>query len=123
MQVFNKVGQLTKYALLLWVILGYAAISVHAGENKAVTIVLGDEGPGGCELLGKVKGTSKEDENDKGDAPYTERLIKARKNLVAEAQKLGGDNVHVIHSNNTGRYEFPGMDKEIVFVGNVYRCE
>lgn len=122
MQVINKIRKPVKYTLLL-ILLGYAALSAYAEGNKPVIITLGDEGPGGCELLGKVKGSSKESETDAGDAPYTERLIKARRNLVAEAQQLGGNNVHVIHSNNTGKYEFPGMDKEIIFIGNVYRCE
>ena len=123
MKSFNKIHSLIKQTLLLSVVLSCAAISAYAGDSKSVIIILGEESPGGCELLGKVKGTSKEDENDKGDAPYTERLVKARKSLIAETQKLGGNNVHVIHSNNTGKYEFPGMDKEIIFIGNVYRCE
>ena len=86
-------------------------------------MVVGEQGPDGCELLGKVKGSSKENENGEDNTPYVDRLIKARNNLRNEAQQLGGDTVHIIYSNNSGRYEIPGGDKEIIFVGNVYRCE
>lgn len=123
MPVVYKIHAFIKPTLVLLAIFVCAIAPAQATDNKSVIIMLGDEGPGGCELLGQVKGSSKESEADTGDAPYTERLIRARKNLVTEAQKLGGNNVHVVHASNTGKYEFPGMDKEIVFTGDVYRCE
>lgn len=97
-------------------------VSAQPEEAKPVTITVGEEGPAGCELLGKVKGSSKDGEAEEDHTPYVERLIKARNNLRSEAQKLGGNNVHIIYSNNTGKYEIPGADKEIIFVGNVYHC-
>ncbi len=95
----------------------------QAEKTKTVTMVVGEQGPDGCELLGKVKGSSKENDSGEVNTPYVDRLIKARNNLRNEAQQLGGDTVHIIYSNNSGRYEIPGADKEIIFVGNVYRCE
>ncbi|UJP05383.1 MAG: DUF4156 domain-containing protein [Nitrosomonas sp.] len=114
---------LTKLIGLLLIVSGWGVAVVQAADTKNVVIMLGNEAPGGCELLGKVKGSSKENEADESSAPYVDRLLKARKNLVAEAKQLGGDTVHVIHSNNTGRYEVPGMEKEIIYIGDVYRCE
>jgi hypothetical protein len=49
--------------------------------------------------------------------------MNARNNLRNEAQKLGGNTVHIIYANNSGKYEIPGVDKEIIFIGNVYRCK
>jgi hypothetical protein len=105
--------------------LGCAEISAQPEEVKTVIIMVGEQGPDGCELLGKAKGSSKDGSTNEAEdhTPYIERLIKARNNLRNEAQKLGGNNVHIIYSNNTGKYEIPGIDKEIIFVGNVYRCQ
>ncbi|WP_292923881.1 DUF4156 domain-containing protein [Nitrosomonas sp.] len=100
-----------------------ANASVLAEQGKSVIIMVGAEGPSGCELLGKVIGSSKEGEVQADNVPYTERLMKARNNLVDAAQKLGGDTVHIVRSNNSGKYEVPGGEKEIIHIGNAYRCK
>ncbi len=112
-------------AVLVLIIIGSAEISAQKNEAKTVTIMVGESGFDGCELLGKVKGSSKDDPPDAGEdnTPYTERLIKARNNLRNATHKLGGNTVHIIHANNSGKYEIPGADKEIIFIGNVYRCD
>jgi len=114
--------QLIRNIFFSFIIIGCMEVSAQQEEAKPVTITVGEEGPAGCELLGKVKGSSKDGETGEDHTPYVERLIKARNNLRSEAQKLGGNNVHIIYSNNTGKYEIPGADKEIIFVGNVYHC-
>ena len=125
MSVSKEISQLIRKVVLALLIIGCAEVSAQPEDAKAVTIILGEQGPDGCELLGKVKGSSKESESEteEDNTPYTDRLIKARNNLRSEAQKLGGNNVHIIYSNNTGKYEIPGVDKEILFIGNAYRCE
>ncbi len=123
MSVSKEISQLIQRVMLALLIIGCAEVSAQPEDAKAVTIILGEQGPDGCELLGKVKGSSKESETEEDNTPYTDRLIKARNNLRSEAQKLGGNNVHIIYSNNTGKYDIPGVDKEIIFIGNVYRCE
>jgi hypothetical protein len=125
MSVSKEISQLIQRVMLALLIIGCAEVSAQPEDAKAVTIILGEQGPDGCELLGKVKGSSKESESEteEDNTPYTDRLIKARNNLRSEAQKLGGNNVHIIYSNNTGKYEIPGVDKEILFIGNAYRCE
>lgn len=122
MQVLDKASQRIINRLLL-VFLTFFAIPVYADDAKKVIIMVGEEGPGGCELLGRVIGTSKESETDTGNAPYIERLMKARNSLTAETFKLGGNTVHITQSNNTGKYEIPGTDKEIIHIGNAYRCK
>lgn len=122
MRVSKPLCQLIKNLLILLTIMGCAEVSAQPEESKAITIMLGKSGPEGCELLGKVTGSSKESEAENDTTSYTERLIKARSNLTNEARKLGGNNVHIVHSNNSGRYEIPGVDKEILYIGNVYRC-
>lgn len=112
---------INKFLMLLFVI-SCVEVYAQAEESKTVTITVGKFAPEGCELLGKVKGSSKDNETEDRTASYTERLIKARVNLTHEAKKLGGDNVHILHSNNSGKYEIPGADKEIIHIGNVYRC-
>lgn len=123
MSVSKEISKLIQRVVLALLIVGCAEVSAQPEKVKAVTIILGEQGPDGCELLGKVKGSSKESESAEDNTPYVDRLIKARNNLRSEAQKLGGNNVHIIYSNNTGKYEIPGVDKEILFIGNVYRCE
>ncbi|MBX9917741.1 MAG: DUF4156 domain-containing protein [Nitrosomonas sp.] len=130
MNVCKELNQLTQAAMFVSIILSCTGASAQTGEappqaekTKTVTMVVGEQGPDGCELLGKVKGSSKENDSGEVNTPYVDRLIKARNNLRNEAQQLGGDTVHIIYSNNSGRYEIPGADKEIIFVGNVYRCE
>ena len=101
-------------------------VSAQPQESKAVMIVVGKESPAGCKLLGKAKGSSNDEQTSKANedsASYVDRLMKARNNLINEAQKLGGNTVHIIYSNNTGKYEIPGIDKEIIHIGNVYYCE
>lgn len=114
--------KLIKKLLMLLFIMGCVEVYAQAAEGKTTTITVGKFAPEGCEFLGKVKGSSKDNETEDKTASYTERLIKARGNLTHEARKLGGDNVHILHSNNSGKYEIPGADKEIIHIGNVYRC-
>jgi len=125
MNVSSQLNKLIKMTMLALIVSGSAEISAQTTEVQAITIMVGGEGPDGCELLGKVKGSSKDEATNatEDNTPYTDRLIKARNNLRNEAQKLGGNNVHVIYSNNSGKYDIPGVDKEILFIGNVYRCE
>ena len=123
MSVSKEASKLIQKIVLVLLILGCTEALAQPEEAKSVTMILGEQGPDGCELLGKVKGSSKENETEEDNTPYTDRLIKARNNLRNEAQKLGGNNVHIIYANNTGKYEIPGVDKEILFIGNVYRCE
>lgn len=123
MSVSKKISKRIQKVVLVLLIIGCMEVSAQPEGAKAVTIILGEQGPDGCELLGKVKGSSKENETEEDNTPYTDRLIKARNHLRSEAQKLGGNNVHIIYSNNTGKYEIPGVDKEILFIGNAYRCE
>ncbi|MBK9664104.1 MAG: DUF4156 domain-containing protein [Nitrosomonas sp.] len=47
----------------------------------------------------------------------------ARNQLRNETLKLGGNTVHIIRSNNTGTFEIPGVEKEIIYIGNAYLCE
>ncbi|WP_292993950.1 DUF4156 domain-containing protein [Nitrosomonas sp.] len=123
MSVSNEVSKLIQKIVLVLLIIGCTEVLAQPEDAKSVTMILGEQGPDGCELLGRVKGSSKEREAEEDNTPYTDRLIKARNNLRSEAQKLGGNNVHIIYSNNTGKYDIPGVDKEIIFIGNVYRCE
>ena len=130
MSVCKELNPLTQAAMFVSIILSCTGAAAQTGEapaqpekTKTVTMVVGEHGPDGCELLGKVKGSSKENDSAEDNTPYVDRLIKARNNLRSEAQQLGGNTVHIIYSNNSGRYEIPGADKEIIFVGNVYRCE
>lgn len=123
MSVSKEISRLVQKVVLVLLIIGCPEVSAQPEKVETVTIILGEQGPDGCELLGKVKGSSKENEAEEDNTPYVDRLIKARNNLRNEAQKLGGNNVHIIYSNNTGKYEIPGVDKEILFIGNVYRCE
>ncbi len=123
MSVSKEINKRIQKVVLVLLIIGCMEVSAQPEGAKAVTMILGEQGPDGCELLGKVKGSSKESETEEDNTPYTDRLIKARNNLRNEAQKLGGNNVHIIYSNNTGKYDIPGVDKEIIFIGNVYRCE
>ncbi|MDE2388627.1 MAG: DUF4156 domain-containing protein [Betaproteobacteria bacterium] len=130
MNVSQTLSKLTKNIILALTILGVAGVSAQANEasgqaekTKTVTMVVGEESPEGCELLGKVKGSSKEDNAEADNAHYVDRLIKARNNLRNETQKAGGNTVHIIYSNNSGRYEVPGVDKEIIFIGDAYRCD
>ncbi len=98
-------------------------VMAESNSTPKVTIIVGTEGPEGCELLGKVKGSSRDGQAGEDDLPYVDRLVKARNNLRAETQKLGGDSVHITYSNNSGKYEVPGTDKEIFFAGHAYRCQ
>lgn len=123
MSVSKEISKRIQKVVLVLLIIGCMEVSAQPEGAKAVTIILGEQGPDGCELLGKVKGSSKESETEEDNTSYTDRLIKARNNLRSEAQKLGGNNVHIIYSNNTGKYDIPGVDKEILFIGNAYRCE
>ncbi|SFE37596.1 protein of unknown function [Nitrosomonas sp. Nm166] len=118
-----KSCQLVKTIASVFIIMGCSEISAQPKEVKTVTIQVGEHSPDGCKLLGKVKGSSKDSRTEEKDTPYISRLMNARNNLRSEAQKLGGNTVHIIYANNSGKYEIPGVDKEIIFVGNVYDCE
>ncbi len=109
-------------ALVVFTLIG-STVMAEDGNTPKVTILVGTEGPEGCELLGKIKGSSRDGQAGEDDLPYVDRLVKARNNLRKETQKLGGDTVHIIYSNNSGKYEVPGTDKEIFFAGNVFRCQ
>lgn len=115
--------KLISMSLMILFIFGCAEVSAQDNKDQPVTLMVGEEGPDGCELLGKVKGSSKENETGEDNSPYIERLMRARNHLLHEAQKLGGNTVHIVYSNNSGKYEIPGADKEIFHVGNVYRCD
>jgi len=130
MNAFKPLNKLTRNILLAVLVLSITEVSAQSDKmpeqpekNTTVIMVLGAEAPEGCELLGKVKGSSKENDNDTNSAPYVERLIKARNMLRNETQKLGGNTVHITYSSNSGKYEVPGADKEIIFAGNAYRCD
>ncbi len=73
----------------------------------------------GCEKLGRVTGASQESDNDK---TYPQRLIIARTHLQNEAVSMGANTIHVLRSN-TARFEVPGANKQIIFVGEAYYCE
>lgn len=109
--------------LLIFSFVCFANGFALAEQSKSVIIMVGAEGPSGCELLGKVVGSSKEGEVQAENVPYTERLMKARNHLIDATRKLGGDTVHIIQSNNSGKYEIPGGEKEIIHIGNAYRCK
>ncbi len=123
MSVIAKSRQLVKIITSVFIIVGCSEISAQPREIKTVTIQVGEQGPDGCNLLGKVKGSSKDSQTEEKNYSYIDRLMNARNNLRSEAQKLGGNTVHIIYANNSGKYEIPGVDKEIIFVGNVYDCE
>lgn len=123
MSVIAKSRQLVKIITSVFIIVGCSEISAQPREIKTVTIQVGEQGPDGCNLLGKVKGSSKDGQTEEKNYSYIDRLMNARNNLRNEAQKLGGNTVHIIYANNSGKYEIPGVDKEIIFVGNVYDCE
>lgn len=92
-------------------------------EEKPIAIMLGEHEPAGCQLLGRVTGSSHTGNPEADSTPYTNRLIDARNNLRHETRKLGGNTVHIKYANNSGKYEIPGGNKEIVFIGNAYCCE
>lgn len=130
MSIRTALSQLTRAAMFVSIILGCTGASAQTSEapaqpesTKTVTMVVGEHGPDECELLGKVKGSSNESKAAEDNTPYVDRLMRARNNLRNEAKALGGNTVHIIKSNNSGKYEIPGAPKEIIFVGNAYRCE
>ncbi|GKS68034.1 protein of unknown function [Nitrosomonas sp. PY1] len=116
--------KLIKLSVLLLCLTVSASVWSQSQESKSITIHLSEEGPGGCELLGRVKGSSKENDQDANDdkTPYVDRLIKARNRLREETARLGGNTVHILRANNSGKYEAPGVDKEIFYIGDVYQC-
>ncbi len=120
---FERV-RIIKLAMLLFCLTISANALSQSQESKAIAIHMGEEGPGGCELLGRVKGSSKENDQDANEdkTPYVDRLVKARNRLREETAKLGGNTVHILRANNSGKYEVPGADKEIFYIGDAYRC-
>ncbi len=123
MDISKKTYSLLGKILLVIIIIGCSEILAQSDGVKSVIIMVGEQGPDGCESLGKIKGSSNEGESTNDNTPYIDRLTKARNNLRNEAQKLGGNTIHIIHSNTTGNYEIPGANKEIIYIGNAYRCE
>ena len=119
----RTMNSVLKMTLSVLIILGYSDISAQPDAAKPVVIVVGDQSLDNCELLGKIKGTSSQDGSPDDNTPYVDRLIKARNNLREGAQKLGANTVHIINSNTSGKYEVPGVTKEIIHIGNAYRCE
>lgn len=100
--------QLIRKTLLVLIIVACSEVLAQQEKYKTVAIMVGEQSPDGCELLGKVKGSSKDDqtsEANEGSTPYVDRLIKARNNLRNEAQKLGGKNVHF--NNHPGFERYP----------------
>lgn len=122
MRISKSFFGLISRPLAVFLLLGCFAFAAQAEEKKPIVMMVGEEGPDGCELLGQVRGSSKEGETQDPAVPYLERLMKARNHLRDEALKLGGNTVHIIRSNNTGKYEIPGGDKEVIHIGNVYHC-
>ena len=120
---FERV-RIIKLAMLLFCLTISANTLSQSQESKSIAIHMGEEGLGGCELLGRVKGSSKEDDQDANEdkTPYVDRLVKARNRLREETTKLGGDTVHILRANNSGKYEVPGAGKEIFYIGDAYRC-
>jgi hypothetical protein len=87
---------------------------------RPIVLLIGEEQDfTGCKKLGSVTGASQESDNDK---PYPQRLIIARTNLQNEAASIGANTIHVLRSN-TSRIEVPGVDKQIIFLGEAYHCE
>lgn len=119
----RKIKSLLKQAVYALLIIGCSEISAQPDAAKPVVIVVGDQSLDDCELLGKVKGSSSEAGSTDDNIPYVDRLIKARNNLREEAQKLGANTVQVINSNTNGKFEVPGASKEIIHIGNAYRCD
>lgn len=124
LEKMNNLKLLSASATLLISVMMAAIVSANSEQSKTIAIHLGEEKPEGCELLGRVKGTSNDsDQNPTEDkTPYVDRLIKAKTRLREETAELGGDTVHIIRANNSGKYEVPGSDKEIFYIGDVYRC-
>ena len=122
MRISGKMSPFIRTAALAFIIMSCAEISAQP-EGRTITIQVGEQEPDGCQSLGKVKGSSKDNQINEDHIPYIDRLMNARNNLRNEAQKLGGNTVHIIYANNSGKYEIPGVDKEIIFIGNVYRCK
>ncbi len=123
MHFSKKTCSLLSKIVLIIIIIGCPEILAQPETVKSVIIMVGEQGPDGCELLGKIKGSSNEGESKDDNTLYIDRLTKARNNLRNEAQKLGGNTVYIINSNTQGNYEIPGAHKEIIYIGNVYRCE
>lgn len=119
----RTIPSLLKKILPVLIILGGPALAAQPEGMKPVVIMVGDQSLDGCELLGKVRGSSHENGAADDNVHYVDRLIKARNNLGEEAQKLGANTVHIINSNTSGKYEVPGASKEIIHIGNAYRCE
>jgi len=110
---------ISKIALAL-LIIGCSEISAQS-EVKSITILLDEQKPAGCQLVGRVTGSSQDTNED--NIPYTDRLIDARNNLRNETHKLGGNTVHIRHASTSGKYEVPGADKKITFIGDAYHCD
>ena len=119
MNVSSKLCLLIKMISLSMVLISNSVMSEEP-RPESIMILLGEQNLTGCEMLGTVRGSS-EDLDD--NATYAERLMTARNNLRDETSRLGANTVLIKHANNTGRYEVPGIDKTIIFVGYAYSCK
>ncbi len=122
MSISKELRLLVSRTILVLIVMISPEISAQS-EVKSVKIQVGEQDPTGCRLLGRVKGSSKDNQMNEEDVPYIDRLITARHNLTNETRKLGGNTVHIIRANNSGKYEIPGADEEIIFIGDAYYCE
>ena len=65
MSVSKEASKLIQKIVLVLLILGCTeALAQPEEATKAVTMILGEQGPDGCELLGRVKVSSKESESE-----------------------------------------------------------
>lgn len=120
MNVSEKSRRVISKITLVLLIIACSEVSAQS-EVKSITILLDEQKPAGCQLLGRVTGSSQDTQED--NIPYTGRLIDARNNLRNETHKLGGNTVHIRHASTSGKYEVPGADKKITFIGDAYHCE
>ena len=89
-------------------------------KPESVIILIGEHDLSGCQSLDRVRGSS---EKLAENATYPERLMAARNNLRNQTSELGGDTVLIMHANNTGRFEVPGINNTIIFIGQAYSCK
>ncbi|PTN12058.1 uncharacterized protein DUF4156 [Nitrosomonas aestuarii] len=122
MNVLSKLKLLIRLIPLALILISSPAIS-EKPKTGSIMIILDEQNLTGCRLLGEVRGTSQDLDDD---ASYPERLMAARNNLRDETSRLGGNTVMIKHASNTaryGRYEVPEIDKMIIFTGHAYSCK
>jgi uncharacterized protein DUF4156 len=109
--------------LALGLILAGCSIILAKPESQSIKMLLGQHNLAHCQFLGDVTGASPVNKITGEHPSYPNRLISARNDLRNEAQKLGGNTVHIRRTSNAGRYDLPEMDKKITIEGKVYSCE